>query len=129
LFDVVVSAYHRDGFEPSEGVEYHRVLFEDAELTPESKALAGQAARLVLDRLLEGKSVLVRCQAGLNRSSLIAGLAMVGLGFEGSDAVQLIRSRRSPWALCNEEYADFIMGLSAGALTVSSGSEGTGKNG
>lgn len=110
LFDTVVSMYHRDGFEPSECVQHHQVLFPDAELVPEVQRLAEGAARVVADNVLAGRKVLARCQAGLNRSSLVAGLAMTMLGYSGPDAVQLIRSRRSPWALCNEDYAVFISG-------------------
>lgn len=109
-FDLVVSAYHRDGFEPDPGVEYVRVPFPDARLVPEVQRLAEGAAHVVAEGVRSGLTVLSRCQAGLNRSSLIAGLAMVMLGFNGDDAVQLIRSRRSPWALCNEDYAMFISG-------------------
>lgn len=110
-FDFVVSAYHRPGFEPSPDVEHHQVLFPDSRLTVEVQRYAVSAARLVAERVGGGATVLARCQAGLNRSSLIAGTAMVMLGFSGEDAVQLIRARRSPWALCNEDYADFISGL------------------
>ena len=110
LFDTVVSAYHRAGYEPDPPTEYLTVPFPDSRLDERAQALAIDAAALIATRVSEGKKVLSRCQAGLNRSSLMAGLAMVRLGFSGEDAVQLIRARRSPWALCNEEYAQFITG-------------------
>jgi protein-tyrosine phosphatase len=118
LFDVVVSAYHRDGFEPSVSVKHILAMFPDSHLTEEPRQHAVQAAQQVVNHLLDGEKVLVRCQAGLNRASLIAGLAMVGLGYSGADAVQLLRTRRSPWVLCNQEYATFLSGLSAGSLTL-----------
>lgn len=123
-FDVVVSAYHRPGYEPDPPTEYHQVIFPDSRLDERVQSAALNAAELIAARVSSGKRVLSRCQAGMNRSSLMAGLAMVILGFSGEDAVQLLRARRSPWALCNEEYAQFIRGMSVqrstvGALSVS----------
>ena len=110
MFEVIVSAYHRSGFEPDPPTEYYNVTFPDSRLDERAKTLALDASELIAERVLSGKTVLSRCQAGLNRSSLMAGLAMVRLGFSGADAVQIIRARRSPWALCNDEYARFIEG-------------------
>lgn len=107
-FDLVVSMYHRLGHEPASGVEHHEFIFTDGQLSDEILGQATQAGRIVADGIREGRKVLVRCQAGLNRSSLVAGIALVILGFSGADAVQLIRARRSPWALCNEQYAQFL---------------------
>ena len=103
-FDLVVSMYHRDGFAPSGG-DHIEVLFHDATtLSSDSLTQAIRAAREVADRVEMGQDVLVRCQAGLNRASLIGGLSMVWIGYDGKDAIQLLRARRSPWALCNEYF-------------------------
>lgn len=108
LFDVVVSMYHRLGHEPVAGTDHTEILFADSQVSPEVLARAAEGACKVADALREGKKVLVRCQAGLNRSSFVAGLALLDLGFSGEDAVQVIRARRSPWALCNESYAEIL---------------------
>lgn len=123
LFNTVLSAYSRPGQEPSDGVKHVEVLFPDSHLTEETLVLAHEAARLVVSSLRPDERVLVRCQAGLNRSSLIAGLALVSMGFAGEDAVQLIRTRRSPWALCNTEYANYLSSLSAGDPRLSANRE------
>lgn len=123
LFNLVLSAYSRPGQEPSDGVEHIEVYFEDSHLTEASLALAEQAAQLVVASYSPDGRILIRCQAGLNRSSLIAGLALVSMGYEGADVVQLIRTRRSPWALCNTEYANHLSGLSAGATMLPANSE------
>lgn len=107
-FDVVVSMFHRLGHEPSGKTVHHEFIFNDSSLNPEILLRAGKAALIVADAVVEGKDVLSRCQAGLNRSSLVAGMAMIELGFAGNDVVQLIRARRSPWALCNNDYADLL---------------------
>ena len=55
-----------------------------------------------------GGKVLVRCQAGLNRSGLTVALILLRAGYKASDAINLIRMRRSYNALNNEEYVLFI---------------------
>lgn len=51
---------------------------------------------------------LVHCQAGLNRSSLVAARALTLDGFSGSEAIALIRERRSPACLCNPAFENYI---------------------
>lgn len=51
---------------------------------------------------------LVHCQAGLNRSGLLAGLALVRSGMDGADAINLLRDSRSPAVLCNQTFADWL---------------------
>lgn len=59
---------------------------------------------------------LVHCQAGLNRSSLVAGRALMfagPLGLEtdrltGAEAIDLLRERRSPACLCNKAFENHL---------------------
>lgn len=52
---------------------------------------------------------LVHCQAGLNRSSLIVGTALIlGDGMSASQAVEHIRTTRSPACLCNTAFEQFL---------------------
>lgn len=54
--------------------------------------------------------VLVHCQAGLNRSSLVAGTALVMNGeVTGRQAVKLLREKRSPACLCNQAFEDWLV--------------------
>jgi protein-tyrosine phosphatase len=55
---------------------------------------------------------LVHCQAGLNRSGLLAGLALVLEGRSPIDAVALLRSTRSPAVLCNPVFEDWLLSFS-----------------
>lgn len=80
------------------------MLVPDGLLTPAQTARIYRLAREVANRVQSGQKVLTRCQAGLNRASLVGGLALVWLGYDGNDAVQLLRARRSPWALCNPYF-------------------------
>lgn len=53
---------------------------------------------------------LVHCQAGLNRSSLVVGTALILDGMPPADAIELIR-RRSPACLCNPAFEQFLLEL------------------
>jgi protein-tyrosine phosphatase len=59
-----------------------------------------QAAVWAWQRWRGGDRVLIRCQAGLNRSGLVTALVLMLEGYDAIDAVRLIRTQRSPWALC-----------------------------
>lgn len=52
---------------------------------------------------------LVHCQAGLNRSGLVAGCALVLAGYRNEDAVDLLRRRRSPSVLSNRQFHDAVL--------------------
>lgn len=60
-------------------------------------------------RWAAGKRVLIRCQAGLNRSSLIAALVLVRDGMTPPEAIDKIRRTRSPQALFNTAFTRFII--------------------
>lgn len=60
-------------------------------------------------RWKKGKRVLIRCQAGLNRSSLIAGLVLVRAGMTPHDAIMKIRRTRSEQALFNTAFTRFMI--------------------
>lgn len=49
--------------------------------------------------------VLVHCQAGLNRSSLVAARAIYrDTGIPGSEVIEVLRQKRSPAVLCNPAF-------------------------
>lgn len=55
-------------------------------------------------------TTLIHCQAGLNRSALVAARALVLGGMTGSAAVALLRSLRSPAVLCNRSFEAWLTG-------------------
>lgn len=59
----------------------------------------------------EDGPVLVHCQAGLNRSSLVVARALMLRGRTSGDAIGLIRERRSPACLCNPSFVAHLVGL------------------
>lgn len=56
---------------------------------------------------------LVNCQAGLNRSGLIAATSLVLRGWDPGDAISWLRERRSHAVLCNKTFERFIHALPA----------------
>lgn len=63
-----------------------------------------------------GRQVLIRCQAGLNRSGLITGLVLMMSGHSADEAIDLIRRNRSRWALCNGSFERFLRNMDADTL-------------
>jgi len=55
-----------------------------------------------------GGNVFVRCHAGLNRSGLTVALILMREDYEPSDAINLIRQKRSHHALHNHHYVAFL---------------------
>jgi protein-tyrosine phosphatase len=60
---------------------------------------------------LRGKKVLVRCQAGWNRSGLVTALVLIREGYSAAEAIRLIRSKRNPAALCNPDFVEWLCGV------------------
>ena len=54
------------------------------------------------------KTILVHCQAGLNRSGLVVALVLVALNWTADAAIEQIRATRDEYALCNEEFEQYI---------------------
>lgn len=52
---------------------------------------------------------LVHCQAGLNRSGLVAATALIREGLDPQDAIDLLREKRSPAVLCNTAFVDWLL--------------------
>lgn len=67
-------------------------------------------ARWVNERRKDG-IVLVHCQAGLNRSSLIAARALMLEGMSAGEAIDTLRSKRSPAVLCNPAFEEYLRSL------------------
>lgn len=63
---------------------------------------------LVADRVEMGNRVLVHCSAGLNRSGLVVARSLIFMGYEPLDAISLIRAKRSPSALFNTDYENWL---------------------
>ncbi|MFI2606903.1 protein phosphatase [Kitasatospora sp. NPDC018619] len=107
-FDLVVSLFTRPGHGPAPGVEHVVREVPDAPLTPGQLLAVQEAAELTAAAVRRGRRVLVRCRSGYNRSGLVAVQALAGLGHGCEEAVRLVRERRSPWALNNPVFVDYL---------------------
>lgn len=56
-----------------------------------------------------GDRVLIRCQAGLNRSGLVMALVLIKDGYSAIDAIELIRTQRGEYAICNSHYEKWLL--------------------
>lgn len=93
------------------GVEERRLGFPDAQIVDEYLDAIHEMATWAHSRWKLGKKVLIRCQAGLNRSGLLTALVLIDEGYSPSDAIALIREKRSGWALCNADYVSYLNSL------------------
>jgi len=57
----------------------------------------------------DGKRVAVNCAAGLNRSGLIVGRALIELGYSPAAAIGKVRAARGVWALSNVAFTKFLL--------------------
>jgi protein-tyrosine phosphatase len=60
--------------------------------------------------------VLVHCQAGLNRSSLVAARALMLSGKSADEAIKILREKRSPACLCNPAFEQYLRDIKQGKL-------------
>lgn len=57
----------------------------------------------------KGRKVLVRCQAGMNRSGLVTALILIRDRISAAEAIKLIRKKRDIDALSNPSYVEYIL--------------------
>lgn len=106
-FDYVVSMYPWEQYALHEStVRFEYQMYDHAEM-PDVPTLYA-AAGTVLGCLRSGGTTLVHCQAGLNRSGLVTGLALVLSGTDPETAITMLRHKRSPSVLCNPVFADWL---------------------
>jgi hypothetical protein len=56
----------------------------------------------------KGKRVLVRCQAGINRSGLVMALVLIREGYSAQDAISLMRNKRGRAVLANKHFEAWL---------------------
>lgn len=97
------------------GRQVLRVPLPDSALTTEETRRALIGGRRVAEALVAGNRVLVTCQQGMNRSALVASLALGHVTrMTAPQIITLVRSRRTPGvpadqgALRNPHFCDLI---------------------
>ena len=94
------------------GTEVIHAPLDDAPRRPMTRdeiAIATAAAKRVARLLRSGRRVLSTCQLGLNRSSLVAALAMHDVyGMSADEIVARVRRARGAWALSNPNFEKLL---------------------
>jgi len=107
VFDSVVCLYgHANPI--GHYVREQRFGIADAEIDDASKPEIRALAEWLHSEWKLGKVVAGKCQAGINRSSLVIALVLLKEGYSATDAIDLIRAKRSEYALFNTDFVDFI---------------------
>lgn len=110
-WDYVISAWF-DGHHPQTFplCDTRFVIFNDTE-----RGLADHIwdrIRFAVDQAVwrwqQGQKVLIRCQAGYNRSGLMMCLALMRLGFTAEHAINQVRKRRGPDVLINPVFERYV---------------------
>lgn len=83
-------------------------LYDDLE-GPDTEQIVG-IARWV--NVCRGTGItLVHCQAGLNRSGMVAAVALMLGGHTADSAIELLRTKRSSAVLCNPSFVHWLREL------------------
>ncbi|WP_320777055.1 protein phosphatase [Streptomyces sp. CRN 30] len=107
-FDLVLTLLRLPEHGPDEGVEHHVWPIPDGPLDGTQLAGVMRLAQTACEGLEGRRRVLVRCFHGYNRSGLVVAHSLVRRGRSPDEAIRLIRSRRSPWALHNQLFVDYL---------------------
>jgi len=107
-FDAIVTMYA--WARPADwNIQEFRYGVPDASITDIDLDRLRQAVEFGYDRWKSGDRVLVRCQAGLNRSGLVLALIMIKDGLTAQSAINCIRDSRGPDALFNENFHAWLL--------------------
>ena len=107
-FEHIISLYKWEEYVAPKSLKtMMTITMYDEDKMPNIDQLLG-IARWVNVCRKRGKT-LVHCQAGLNRSGLVAATALVMEGMMPQDAVNLLRDKRDRVVLCNDTFEKWIL--------------------
>jgi hypothetical protein len=89
-------------------VKEFRFPFPDGPIDPATIPEIEALAEWAFSMWKSGERVLIRCQAGMNRSSLITALVLMRDGKSADEAIALIKERRSPYVLSNSHFVKYL---------------------
>ena len=105
-FKFVISLYQWERYAIGpDTVRFEVEMYDSTEDLDDTKILG---LGRMLNGLLESGKTLVHCQAGLNRSSLIAATALILQGRSPEESIDLLRTKRSDAVLCNPTFEAWL---------------------
>jgi hypothetical protein len=107
-FDALYDLCGWDRGDGLDGLPYTFHLIDDVPWIADEGAVHELGTR-VASHVREGERVAVNCAAGLNRSGLIVGRALIELGHTPAEAIGMVRAARGPWALSNVGFTRFLL--------------------
>lgn len=110
-FKHVVSLYPWGRYTLPEGCTRDEFKLYDS--TGQDTGTVEEIAALAYKYVQDGPT-LVHCQAGLNRSGLIAGRVLMLMGYTAEEAITKLR-KRSPAVLCNPTFEQYLRGIEVDA--------------
>lgn len=107
-FEAIVTMYA--SARPADwSVQEFRYGIPDSSIGDIDLARLKDAVEFGFKRWRAGDRVLVRCQAGLNRSGLVTALILMKAGCDAQSAIAMIREERADVALFNREYVGWLV--------------------
>lgn len=103
----VVSLYPWEQYIVNDDVEVVEIEMYDSLTGPNYDEIY-KLAKLV-NSYCDIAPTLVHCQAGLNRSGLVAGAALCLRGYQPRLAIQELRDKRAPQVLSNSVFEQFLL--------------------
>ncbi|MFD7445675.1 protein phosphatase [Streptomyces sp. NPDC059909] len=104
----MISLFARAGHGPDPQVEHVVSEIPDAPLTAGQILTVQQLAVRAAQAVREGRTTLLCCHSGYNRSGLVAAQALIELGHDTTAAISLLRQKRSPRALNSQTFEQYL---------------------
>lgn len=93
------------------GVEERRFGILDGPINNSQLSTIHELADWAHAKWISGAKVNIRCAAGLNRSGLVTAMILIKDGMTSDEAIELIRQKRSKWALFNDDFVSYLLSL------------------
>lgn len=107
FFEYVLNLYQSVPYDTHPNTVVRTQAMDDSDVIPDEELLEDLADWVNEKRALG--PTLIHCQAGLNRSALIAGLALIRSGMAPKDAIALLREKRSLDVLFNRAFELWLL--------------------
>lgn len=109
FFSHVFSLYMWEQYKTDPSTKRIEVKMYDSRHDPIDIETVESMSDEVVAALADGGNVLVHCQAGINRSNLVATrVLMKWKGLSARDAIRLLREKRSSLVLSNKTFSDWL---------------------